>query len=69
MQQELAKPGAVERFIKDTKKANAVRDLFVGLYGLGFDELGDKAVEMAMKEPERYFFESNVIYFLKGSIC
>nr|XP_023012137.1 glutathione synthetase-like [Leptinotarsa decemlineata] len=54
VQQELSKPGAVEYFLKDTNKVNAVRELFVGLYGLDFDESGDQAIEMALRNPERY---------------
>lgn len=54
IQQELAKPGVLEQFLKEPKQIAAVRDLFVGLYGLDFDELGEQTVQMALDEPEKY---------------
>uniref|UniRef100_A0A6P7GLD3 Glutathione synthetase n=1 Tax=Diabrotica virgifera virgifera TaxID=50390 RepID=A0A6P7GLD3_DIAVI len=54
VQQELAKPGVIERFIKDRRKVELIRDVFVGIYGLEFDDDGEKAVRMALKTPERY---------------
>ncbi|KAG5867037.1 hypothetical protein JTB14_026679 [Gonioctena quinquepunctata] len=54
VQQALAKPGVLEMFLTDTKKIEAIREVFVGLYGLEFDELGDQAVQMALNDPERY---------------
>ncbi|XP_050513349.1 glutathione synthetase-like isoform X2 [Diabrotica virgifera virgifera] len=54
VQQELAKPGVIDRFIKDRRKVELIRDVFVGIYGLEFDDDGEKAVRMALKTPERY---------------
>lgn len=54
VQQELAKPGVLEMFLNDPKKILAVRELFVGLYGLDFDELGEQTVQMALGEPDRF---------------
>ncbi|XP_030759460.1 glutathione synthetase-like isoform X2 [Sitophilus oryzae] len=54
VQQALAKPGAIELFLSESKKIEAVREVFTGLYGLDFDEAGDQAVQMALDDPERY---------------
>ncbi|XP_074034658.1 glutathione synthetase [Leptinotarsa decemlineata] len=54
VQQALAKSGVLERFLTDPKKIEALREVFVGLYGLEFDEFGDQAVQMALDDPERY---------------
>lgn len=53
VQQELAKPGALEIFLEKSK-AELVKELFVGLYGLDFDDLGELAIQMALEEPERF---------------
>lgn len=53
VQQELAKPGAVEMFL-ETSKAEMLRELFVGLYGLEFDNFGEMAVQMALETPDRF---------------
>lgn len=53
VQQELARSGAVELFLCDDQKIQAVKDVFVGLYSLDFDEYGDQAVQMALESPER----------------
>lgn len=54
VQQELAKAGVLEMFLNDPKKVAAVKELFVGLYGLDFDELGEQAVQMALDEPTMF---------------
>nr|CAI5819025.1 unnamed protein product [Callosobruchus analis] len=54
VQQELCKPGVLELFFDDVKKLEAIRELFVGIYGLEFDEPGNQAVQMAISNPERY---------------
>nr|CAH7746478.1 unnamed protein product [Callosobruchus chinensis] len=54
VQQELCKPGVLELFFDDMKKLEAIRELFVGIYGLEFDEAGNQAVQMAIANPERY---------------
>lgn len=53
VQQTLARPGALERFIKDPEKVEKVREIFTGLYSLDFDEFGEQAVKMAMENAER----------------
>lgn len=54
MQQVLAEPKAVERFLKDPKKVDQVRNLFTGLYSLDLNDEGNKAVELALRDPEKY---------------
>lgn len=54
VQQTLAKPGMVARFLKDDKMAMKVKEIFTGLYPLDFDEHGNVAVEMGISEPQRF---------------
>ncbi|VVC36690.1 Hypothetical protein CINCED_3A006268 [Cinara cedri] len=54
VQQALATPGTLERFVKDVKKAAEIRTVFTGLYALDLDENGEKAVKMALDAPERF---------------
>jgi len=55
VQQELAKPGQLERFLGDkTQLIEAVRDVFTGLYSLDRDQNGDKSFQRAMENPNRY---------------
>lgn len=44
----------MEKFLTETKKIEAVREVFMGIYGLEFDEHGDRAVQMALEKPEKY---------------
>lgn len=54
VQQALAKPGILKRFLSDDEKIDRVQDIFTGLYSLDKDEGGDEAVEMVLKSPEGY---------------
>lgn len=54
VQQALALPNALERFLPDRNKAGPVQKIFTGLYSLDMDEFGDKAVRMALSEPDRF---------------
>eukprot|EP00794_Sanderia_malayensis_P010693 gene10693-11830_t len=54
IQQVFSKPGTVERFIKDPDVVRTIRDTFAGLYSLDVGEEGDRAVEMALTDPERF---------------
>lgn len=54
VQQELTKSGVLEKFLTETKKIEAVREVFMGIYGLEFDEHGDRAVQMALEKPENF---------------
>jgi len=54
VQQVLAQPGVMEDLLGDKDKAAALRDSFTGLYSLDLNEEGDRAAEMAIKDPERF---------------
>uniref|UniRef100_A0A1Y1MFP8 Glutathione synthetase n=1 Tax=Photinus pyralis TaxID=7054 RepID=A0A1Y1MFP8_PHOPY len=54
VQQVLAKSGALEKFLSESWKVDAVKNIFTGLYSLDFDEHGNKAVQMALDSPERF---------------
>ncbi|XP_062592431.1 glutathione synthetase-like [Saccostrea cucullata] len=54
IQQELAKQGAVEKFISDEKEAVKIRSFFAGQYSLDLDPEGDNNAEMAINNPQDY---------------
>ncbi|KAJ1812783.1 Glutathione synthetase, partial [Coemansia sp. RSA 2675] len=54
IQQVLAQPGVVERFIDDQQMAELVRECFVGLYPLDNTSEGQKAYDLAMANPSNY---------------
>ncbi|KAJ2777980.1 Glutathione synthetase [Coemansia interrupta] len=54
IQQVLAQPGVVERFVSDRKTAEMVRECFVGLYPLDDSEEGKQAYEDALADPTKY---------------
>lgn len=54
VQQALAKPGALEKFVSDPKSIEALKEIFTGLYSLDFDETGERALQMALNDPEKY---------------
>ncbi|KAJ2609012.1 Glutathione synthetase [Coemansia sp. RSA 1365] len=54
IQQVLAQPGVVERFVSDEETARRVRECFVGLHPLDNSEEGQQAYEMALKFPANY---------------
>ncbi|KAJ2940815.1 hypothetical protein O0L34_g10064 [Tuta absoluta] len=54
VQQALAMPGALEKFMGGSANTGRVRDIFAGLYSLDFDEGGEKAVQMALDDAERF---------------
>uniref|UniRef100_A0A182NGR7 Glutathione synthetase n=1 Tax=Anopheles dirus TaxID=7168 RepID=A0A182NGR7_9DIPT len=54
VQQVLAQPGVLRRFVSDARKIDAIRDIFTGLYSLDQDEGGDEAVALALANPDRY---------------
>lgn len=54
VQQALAAPGVLERFLGDGPNAARVRDIFTGLYALDFDDSGEQAVEMALADADRF---------------
>jgi len=55
VQQELAKPGQLERFLGDKAELiEQIRGVFTGLYSLDHDENGDKSFKRAMDNPSGY---------------
>ncbi|PNF30933.1 Glutathione synthetase [Cryptotermes secundus] len=54
VQQTLATPGVLEKFLTDPAKVDAVKEIFTGLYSLDLDEDGNRAAEMAIMKPECY---------------
>jgi len=54
VQQELARPGNLEKFLGDKAQIKSVRDIFTGLYPLDNDDLGNASFENALKNPEKY---------------
>jgi len=55
VQQELAKPGQLERFLGDKAELiEQIRGVFTGLYSLDHDENGDKSFQRAMDNPSGY---------------
>ncbi|KAJ8370633.1 hypothetical protein SKAU_G00106610 [Synaphobranchus kaupii] len=55
VQQEVARPGVLERFFPDDPEAVAqIRATFAGLYTLDMGEEGDKTVAMALANPDQF---------------
>lgn len=54
VQQALAKPGILKRFLTDEEDITRVKEIFTGLYSLDKEEGGDKVVDMVLKNPEGY---------------
>ncbi|XP_004536430.1 glutathione synthetase isoform X1 [Ceratitis capitata] len=54
VQQALAQPEMLERFISDPEKIKAIGQIFTGLYSLDDSEVGNASYEMALKEPEKF---------------
>ncbi|XP_076824887.1 glutathione synthetase-like [Clavelina lepadiformis] len=54
VQEALAQPNVLEKFIDDPEVARQVRSTFVGFYPLEMNSDGDKFVQMAMKNPDSY---------------
>ncbi|XP_071534052.1 glutathione synthetase-like isoform X1 [Panulirus ornatus] len=53
VQQEIARPDVLKQFLSDSE-AELVGQLFTGLYSLDLGPEGDRAVQMAMENPERF---------------
>ncbi|KAJ3159451.1 hypothetical protein HDU86_001769 [Geranomyces michiganensis] len=54
VQQILAKPGLVERFMKNASDASLLRQSFTGLYELDDSPAGHQAAKLALEHPERF---------------
>lgn len=54
VQQALAKPGVLKRFLKDENEIKQVQGIFTGLYSFDKNEGGDETVRMALENPENF---------------
>lgn len=54
VQQELCLPGVLERFLPNQSNASKIREIFSMQYSLDLGEEGDKAVKMALENPETF---------------
>lgn len=54
IQQSLAAAGILERFISDSKMRKMIQSTFAGLYNLDKNSEGDRAIEMALRDPEKF---------------
>ncbi|XP_046842851.1 glutathione synthetase-like [Xenia sp. Carnegie-2017] len=54
IQQVLAEPKVLERFLHQPERVKKIRKTFAGLYTLDNGEEGDKNVKMALENPERF---------------
>lgn len=54
VQQALAAPGILKRFLSDDDQIKRVQDIFTGLYSLDKNEGGDEAVKMVLANPEGF---------------
>jgi glutathione synthase len=54
VQQALAKPGMLKRFLSNENDIKRVQDIFTGLYSLDKDEGGEEAVKMVLANPEGF---------------
>ncbi|XP_071958547.1 glutathione synthetase-like [Antedon mediterranea] len=59
VQQVIAKPGMVERFISNPDKVKAIRATFTGQYSLDIGAEGDEAIAMAINSPENFVMKPN----------
>lgn len=54
VQQALAQPGMLERFINDPEEIRAIGKIFTGLYSLDDNEDGNTTYEMAINDPDNF---------------
>ncbi|XP_031566892.1 glutathione synthetase-like [Actinia tenebrosa] len=54
VQQVLAEPGVLERFISDEASLRRIKKTFTGLYTLDEGPEGEQTVKMALQDPEKY---------------
>ncbi|XP_001355720.4 glutathione synthetase isoform X1 [Drosophila pseudoobscura] len=54
VQQALAQPAVLERFINDPDEIKAVGKIFTGLYSLDDNDAGNATYEMALRTPEKF---------------
>lgn len=44
----------MEKFLSNPKEVELIREIFTGIYSLDFDQFGNEAVELALREPEKF---------------
>jgi glutathione synthase len=54
VQEALARPGVLERFLSDETQIKNVKEIFTGLYSLDKNEGGDEVVKKILANPEMY---------------
>ncbi|XP_019886911.1 glutathione synthetase [Ooceraea biroi] len=54
VQQSLAQSSVLKNFLEDEESVAKVREVFTGLYTLDFNDDGERAVAMGIKEPNRF---------------
>ncbi|XP_011863847.1 PREDICTED: glutathione synthetase-like [Vollenhovia emeryi] len=54
VQQSLAQPSVLKKFLKDDTYVARVQEIFTGLYTLDFNDDGERAVQMGINEPSKY---------------
>lgn len=54
VQQALAKPGVLSRFVSDPQQVRAISEIFTGLFSLDDTAEGNAAIELALQNPAKY---------------
>ncbi|XP_076388657.1 glutathione synthetase-like isoform X2 [Megachile rotundata] len=54
VQQALAKPGVINKFLENEKICAEIKEIFTELYALDFNEHGDAAIEMGIANPHHF---------------
>ncbi|CAL8121898.1 unnamed protein product [Orchesella dallaii] len=54
VQQELARPGVVEKYLNNLEDIESIKGIFTGLFPLDRNEAGDQALNMALQNPNNY---------------
>ncbi|XP_076181057.1 glutathione synthetase-like [Ptiloglossa arizonensis] len=54
IQQALAKPDVIRKFLKNEKTCTEIKEIFTDLYALDFNDHGNAAIEMGITDPHRF---------------
>lgn len=54
VQQALAKPGVLARFVSDPHQVKTISEIFTGLFSLDDTAEGNAAIELALRNPSKY---------------
>lgn len=69
VQQALAKPGMLKRFITDDIKIKTISDIFTGLYSMDSNtEDGQKAFGMVLIDPSKYEYKELTKYLITFNV-